>query len=56
MNDKDTVPDGYEVKPDMYGFPRLVRKMTPEMKRLDRIAAVPFAVLIALVIWWLASL
>jgi len=56
MNDKEKVPEGYEVKRDMFGFPRLERKMTPEMKRLDRIAAVPFAILIAIVIWWLASI
>jgi len=56
MNEKDNVPEGYEVETDMFGFPFLQRKQTPEEKRAERILLVPGLLLIAAVIWWILSL
>jgi len=53
VDEKDKVPDGYEVETDMFGFPFLQRKQTPEEKSAERILLVPGLLLIAAVIWWI---
>jgi len=47
MNDRDKIPEGYEVETDMFGFPFLQRKQTPEDKKDDRLAffiGLPFVI------------
>ena len=53
MEKPERVPEGCEVKTDMFGFPYLQRKATPKQQRLSEILFVPLAILIVSAICWL---
>ncbi len=49
--DSDKVPEGYKVERDMFGLPYLERLTTPAQERLARIFAIPFLVVVGVVIY-----
>lgn len=53
MEKAERVPDGYEVKTDMFGLPYLQRKATPMQQRLSEILFVPLVILIVSAVCWL---
>ena len=47
------IPEGYELKADMFGEPYLQRKPTPRQRRLAEVIFVPALILIVLLICWI---
>lgn len=53
VKDEKEIPEGYELKADMFGEPYLQRKPTPWQKRLSELIFVPVLILIVLLICWI---
>ena len=53
VKDEKKIPEGYELKNDMFGEPYLQRKPTPWQKRLAELIFIPVLLLIAAVICWI---
>ena len=52
MNDQKEIPEGYELKTDMFGLPYLQRKATPLQERLSRLLFVPaLLAIVALIVF-----
>lgn len=53
VKDEKKIPEGYELKNDMFGEPYLQRKPTPRQRRLAELIFVPALILIVLLICWI---
>lgn len=53
MKDSKEIPEGYELKTDMFDTPYLQRKPTPRQQRLSELIFLPVLLLIAAVICWI---
>ena len=53
VNVVSDIPEGYEVKTDMFGAPYLQRKPTPLQRRLSELIFLPALLLIVAIIGWI---